>query len=147
MFVLFKSEDTEEEFYSCLHILEDTRHFKYTDKMEFHVIELPKLPKELKENCSRAELWAKFINAEETEEFNMIAAKDPYIQSAYDQLQIISQDKQKRTEYEAREKAVLDYNQAMYEAEQRGEQRINKLHSRLIQDKRYAGLERSASDP
>ena len=91
--------------------------------MEFHVIELPKLPTELQENSSRVELWAKFINAEETEEFNMIAEKDPYIQSAYDQLQIISQDEQKRLEYEAREKAILDYNQGMYEAELRGELR------------------------
>ncbi len=50
----------------------------------------------------------------------MIAKKDPYIQSAYDQLQRISQDEQKRLEYEAREKAILDYNQGMFEAEQRG---------------------------
>jgi len=64
----------------------------------------------------QVELWAKFINAEETEEFNMIAEKDPYIKSAYDQLQIISQDEQKRLEYEAREKAILDYNQGMPEA-------------------------------
>lgn len=53
----------------------------------------------------------------------MIAEKDPYIKSAYDQLQIISQDEQKRLEYEAREKAILDYNQGMYEAELRGEKR------------------------
>ena len=53
----------------------------------------------------------------------MIAEKDPYIKSAYDQLQRISQDEQKRLEYEAREKAILDYNQGIYEAEQRGEKR------------------------
>lgn len=57
--------------------MEDTYHFVFTDKMEFHVIELPKLPKELKENSSRVELWAKFINAEEAEEFDMVAEKDP----------------------------------------------------------------------
>lgn len=50
----------------------------------------------------------------------MIAKKNPYIKSAYDQLQRISQDEQKRLEYEAREKAILDYNQGMFEAEQRG---------------------------
>ena len=119
-FVLFEQES---DFYSCFHIMEDTRHFKYTDKMEFHVIELPKLPEVLTEDSSSIELWAKFINAEETEEFDMIAEKDPYIKSAYNQLQIISQDKQKRMEYEAREKAIWDYNQSIYEAEQRGEQR------------------------
>ena len=49
----------------------------------------------------------------------MIAEKDPYIKSAYNQLQLISQDDQKRLEYEAREKAIHDYNQGIYEAEQR----------------------------
>lgn len=116
-FKLFKNET---DFYSCFHIKEDTCNFIYTDKMEFHVIELPKLPDELKENCSSLELWAKFISAEAEEELDMIAKQDVYIQSAYDRLQIISQDKQKRLEYEAREKAIRDHNQFMYEAEQRG---------------------------
>lgn len=88
--------------------------------MEFHVIELPKLPDEIRENSSDLELWAKFINAERKEELDMIAKQNVYIQSAYDRLQIISQDKQKRLEYEARQKALFDYNQFMYEAERRG---------------------------
>ena len=50
----------------------------------------------------------------------MLTTKNPYIDSAYHQLQIISQDKQKRLEYETREKAIRDHNQMMYEAEQRG---------------------------
>ena len=116
-FTLFP--DTE-EFYSCFHLLEDTRHTLYTDKMEFHVLEFPKLPNELKEDSSDMLLWAKFINAERKEEFDMLAEKNPYIQSAYEQLQIISQDKQKRLEYEAREKAIRDYNQLMYEAKEQG---------------------------
>ncbi len=119
-FILFENEP---EFYSRFHILEDTRHFPYSDKMEFHVIELPKLPDSLRDDTGRIELWAKFINAEKKEEFDMIAEKDPYIQSAYDHLQVISQDEQKRLEYEARQKAILDYNQSIFEAEQRGEQR------------------------
>ena len=49
----------------------------------------------------------------------MIAEKDPYIQSTYEHLQVISQDEQKRLEYEARQKAFLDYNQSIFEAEQR----------------------------
>ena len=86
-------------------------------------VELPKLPKGLQEDSSDILLWAKFINAEKKEEFDMLAAKNPYIQSAYKQLQLISQDKTKRLEYEAREKAIRDYNQLMYEAEERGVQR------------------------
>ena len=119
-FILFQ-EDTE--FYSCFHIREDNRHTLYTDKMEFHILELPKLPNELKEDSGDILLWAKFINAERKEEFDMLAEKNVYIESAYEQLQVISQDRQKRLEYEAREKAILDYNQGMFEAEQRGMQR------------------------
>ena len=118
-FVLFKEEETE--FYSCFHIREDSRNFLYTDKMEFHVIELPKLPERLKEDDSLL-LWAKFINAERKEEFDMLAEKSPYINSAYQHLQVISQDKEKRLEYEAREKAVRDHNQMMKEARERGMQ-------------------------
>ena len=50
----------------------------------------------------------------------MLAEKNPYIGSAYEHLQLISQDKQKRLEYEAREKAVRDYNQGMLEAREEG---------------------------
>mgnify|MGYP001051642544 FL=1 len=75
---------------------------------------------------------------------------------------MISQDKEKRLEYEAREKAIRDYNQAMKEAketgwetgrevgreegEKIGENRVNKLHSLLLQNKRYDDLERSTKD-
>ena len=116
-FELFK--DTP-EFYSCFHIREDTRHAIYTDKMEFHVLELPKLPKELREDSNDIELWGKFISAERKEEFDVLAEKNTYIDSAYQYLQLISQDKQKRMEYEAREKAVRDYNQGLLEAREAG---------------------------
>ncbi len=150
----FKLFPGEVEFYSCFHIREDTRNFIYTDRMEFHLIELPKLPKELKEGCSDIELWAKFINSESKEEFDMLAQKNQYIESAYERLQIISQDKEKRLEYEAREKAILDHNQMILEAEERGEKRgkelekarINKLNTYLIKDKRFDELERAAKD-
>ena len=154
----FKLLPEEEDFYSCFHIREDTRNFIYTDKMEFHVLELPKLPEELKEDCSNIELWAKFINAERKEEFDMLAQKDPYIKSAYEQLQVVSQDKEKRLEYEARQKAIWDYNQMVLEAEERGEERgrkqgekragerINKLHAFLVQDERFEDLKRSTTD-
>ena len=118
-FILFPED---KEFYSCFHLREDTRHTIYTDKLEFHVLELPKLPEELLEGSSEILLWAKFISAERKEEFAMLAEKNPYIESAYERLQVISQDKQKRLEYEAREKAIRDYNQGILEAEQRGRQ-------------------------
>lgn len=126
-FILFKDC---EEFYSCFRLREESRHTLFTDKFEFHVLELPKIPKELKED-SDILLWCKFLNAERKEEFDVLANKNRYIKSAYDQLQLISQDKEKRLEYESREKAVRDYNQLMFEAEERG---VEKGKINLIQN-------------
>lgn len=157
-FILFPKET---DFYSSFHIREDTRNFLYTDKMEFHLIELPKLPQELREGSSDLELWAKFIDAERKEVFDMLAEKNPYIESAYRKLQIISQDQEKRLAYEAREKAIRDYNEGLLEAEERGiaigqergiaigqEQmnKLNRLSVCLLQSKRYDDLERSLTD-
>lgn len=80
------------------------------------------------------------------EEFDMLAQKDPYIKSAYEQLQVVSQDQEKRLEYEARQKAIWDYNQMVLEAEERGEERINNLYSLLVKEKRFEDLERATSD-
>lgn len=80
----------------------------------------------------------------------MLAKKDPYIESAYQRLKIISQDKDKRLEYEAREKAIRDHNQFLKEADARGEQRgierICRLQDILIQNGRIDDLTRSAKD-
>ena len=69
------------------------------------------------------ELLKKFISSERKEDFEMLTTKNTYIQSAYKTLQVITQDDQKRMEYEARQKALRDYNQGMLEAEERGEKR------------------------
>ena len=150
----FKLFNDTENFYSCFHIAEDNRHSLYTDKMEFHVLELPKLPDKPKNDSDNILLWAKFINAERKEEFDMVADKNPYIESAYHTLQVISQNKEKRLEYEAREKAIRDHNQFLLEARQKGraegremgEERINVLNTILINSNRIDDLKRAAAD-
>ncbi len=88
----------------------------------------------------------------------MLAEKDFYIGSDHQQLQVISQDKQKHLEYETKEKAIRDHNQLLLEAEQRriqlGKQEgmeleakhINILNALLLQQKCYDDLERSVND-
>ena len=75
-----------------------------------------------------------------------MAQKNQYIESAYERLQVINQDKEKRLEYDAREKAILNHNQMMLEAEKRENERLSKLFGLLVQDKRYDDLERAAGD-
>ena len=50
-----------------------------------------------------------------------MAEKDPYIEKAYEELERMSADEKKRLEYEAREKAIRDYNSQMSSARRRGE--------------------------
>lgn len=99
----------EEDYYSRFHIWEDNRKEKYTDKLEIHIFELPKIEKH---QYPETELlnWMRFMNAEKKEEFMMLAGKDKYIEKAYERLTKLSADQQKRLEYEAREKAIRDYN-------------------------------------
>ncbi len=105
-------------FHTIYHISEDTEHFIYTDIMEWHVVELPKLPSI--EDGTDLYNWIRFLKAEHKEEFEMLAKKDEYIGEAYKQLEIISQDEQKRLEYTARQKAIYDYNTLMEENWLRG---------------------------
>ncbi len=140
-FRLFKND---EEYYSCFHLREDVRSFLYTEKVEFHVIELPKLPeftKERIENCKDPRmLWAEFIRAERKEEFQMLAGQNQYIGEAYDQLKVISQDEQKRWEYLSREKAVRDHAQYVWEAEQREKNALKRGHEEGFEEGREEGI-------
>ena len=105
-FILFPED---EEYYSQFHFWEDNRKRMYSDKMEIHVLELPKLAeKEFPE--SELLNWAKFLSAERKEDLMQMAAKNEYIGKAYDRLAHISADEEKRLEYEAREKAIRDHN-------------------------------------
>ncbi len=157
-FVLFEED---EEFYSRFHLWEDTRQRLYTDKLEIHILELPKL-KEREYPGTAMGNWAYFFNAERKEEFEMAAKTDPYIDRAYERLMYLSADEEKRLEYEAREKAILDYNylmksnlergkqqgieQGMQQGREAGEQRVNQLIERLLGDGRVEDIGRMVQD-
>ena len=98
----------DEEYYSCFHFWSDQGRKMYSDKVEIHTLELPKLAKH---DYPETELlkWLQFINAETREEFEMAAEKSEYIKKAYEDLNRISADEEKRLEYEARERAIRDH--------------------------------------
>ena len=115
--------------------------------MEWHIIELPKLPA----NTDGTSLydWAKFINTEDMEGFQMLAKKSVYLDEAYKQLEVISQDQEKRLEYTARQKALYDYNTMMEErfnagveqgAEHERKTMIEKLKKKGFTDEQIADL-------
>ena len=104
---------------------------QYTDLMEFHILELRKLPQE---DQSEAGLirWMRFFGGKTREEFEDMAKQDEYIEEAYDELKKLSADEKKRLEYEARERAVLDYNTQMKSARMEGEKKGEKNGERNI---------------
>ena len=111
---------SDNEFYKSYHIREDKNHEIFTDILEWHIIELPKLPP--KSNGSSIYNWAKFIKSENKEELKMIAEKDSYISEAFKQLEIVSQNKEKQIEYTSRLKSLMDYNTVMEERYEKGRQ-------------------------
>ena len=161
-FVMFQEE---EEFYSRFHIWEDQRHRKYTDKLEVHILELPKLDRY---RYPQTELlkWARFINAERKEDLEMIAKTDKFLGKAYEALTNLSADEKKRLEYEAREKAIRDHHhqmksnwnagheqglkqgieQGIEQGEKSGEERMARLAQQLIRSERLEELERAVED-
>ena len=86
--------------------------------LEIHVVELPKLPQ--KNDGTDLYDWIRFIKAKDKEEFEMLAKQSNYLTKAYETLEEISADKQKRMEYDARQKALYDYNTMIIESLERG---------------------------
>ncbi len=115
----FKYIDNTDKFHTVFHVREDDENIIFTDKMEWHIIELPKLPV----NTDGTSLydWARFIRSEKREEFEMLAKRSDYLNEAFRQLEVISQDKLKQIEYTSRMKAVMDHNTMMAESYERGE--------------------------
>ena len=95
---------------------------KYTDLMEIQILELRKLPKEVKNDPDILN-WMRFLGGKTRREFEAMAKKDEYIEEAYRELEKLSADEQAKLEYEAREKAIRDHNSQMNSALKRGIQR------------------------
>ncbi|MEE3496966.1 MAG: PD-(D/E)XK nuclease family transposase [Butyrivibrio sp.] len=87
-------------------------------KLLIVVVELPKLPS-LNDGTSLYD-WVKFIKAETREEFEMLAKQSKYLEAAYETLDQISADEEKRHQYLRREVALYDQNTLMEENYERG---------------------------
>lgn len=122
---------------------------KYTDLLEIYVLELKKLPPEQKEEPLIIK-WMRFLAAESREDFEKMAGEDNYFNEAYEVLQKLSADERKRLEYEARQKAIRDYDSQMSSSREEGirigEDRLNHLYEKLMRDHRSDDLVKAISD-
>ena len=87
--------------------------------MEIHILELPKLPPE-QQNESDLMQWMRFLGGKNREDLKRMAEKNSNLKEAYNELDKLSADEQKRLEYEARQKAIRDKNILLITGENRG---------------------------
>lgn len=120
----------DKECYRKIHFRDDKTGKIYTDKMEIQILELKKLPKEIQTGEDIIG-WMRFFGGKSREEFETMAKTNEYLNEAYNTLLHLSEDEDKRLEYEAREKALKDYNTQIGSAEQKG---IEKGIEALIMD-------------
>lgn len=95
---------------------------KYTDLLEIQILELKKLPSEVKSGDELIN-WMRFFGGKSRKEFADMAEIDEYFKEAYEALEKLSADEKAKLEYEARDRAIRDYNSQMGSALRRGERR------------------------
>ena len=112
----------------------------YNEKVELQILELKKLPKEMQAGEDIVK-WMRFFNGKSRKEFEEMAQTDEYMGEAYEALKRLSADDRKRLEYEAREKALRDYNCQINCAERRGIKlavEVIRLHGQGMSDEDIA---------
>lgn len=125
----------DDECYRTIHFCDDRTGKVYTDLMEIQILELRKLPEKMAMDGNAVLSWMKFFSARTKREFEDMARTNEYMEEAYSTLLELSADEKKRMEYEAREKALRDYNSQMKSAFQRGVEKTRKIFQLHAQGK------------
>ena len=108
---------------------------KYTDLLELQILELKKLPGDLREDDEVIQ-WMRFLAGKDRKELEDMASTSEYIEVAYRELERMSADERARLEYEARQKAIRDHDAIMSSAWETG---MEKGMEKGLQKGREAG--------
>ena len=112
----------------------------------------------MKENKTSLFQWMRFLGGKTRKDFEKMAKKNSELEEAYEVLDKLSADENKRLEYETRQRAIRDYNIGMLTAERRGieagrkigitegENRINQLNIELSKRGRIEDIVKAAAD-
>ncbi|MDR3056366.1 MAG: Rpn family recombination-promoting nuclease/putative transposase [Zoogloeaceae bacterium] len=101
----------------------------FTDLLEVHILELPKLPKS--EDGSVLWDWLKFLDARKEEDLVMLAEKNTEVKKAVGKLMELSADEQTRLLAESREKMQWDINSIKHGAREEGREE-GRMEERLV---------------
>ena len=100
--------------------LYDEEESTMTDKLEIHVIELPKFLKHKNKEESKLAEWLMLLSGK-GELIEMALSKNAQkIKKAYEELEYLSQDKAAREEYDAYQRAIIDEKMKIQYAEEKG---------------------------
>jgi predicted transposase/invertase (TIGR01784 family) len=92
-------------YHNCYRLYDPRTGSEFTDLLEVHTLELPKLPPD---DGSRLWDWLKFLNAKTEEELTMLAQKNPQVGKAVAKLMVLSEDERLRLIAESRDKLHRD---------------------------------------
>lgn len=109
----------DERCYRTIRLCDEQTGKKYTDLLELQILELMKLPRDLRED-DEVIRWMRFLAGKTREEFEDMAGRSEYIEEAYRESERMSADERARLEYEARQKAIRDHEAIMTSAWNRG---------------------------
>ncbi len=110
------------KLHSSYHLIEDETGWQLTDVLEVHFLELPKLydPDVAYSEDDPVAMWMHFISGKSREVMEMLAAKNIDIGNAFNVLEIMSREENKRMAYEARQAELMDQRTRMMEAREEG---------------------------
>ena len=120
---ILRKDSEDDECYRRISFCDVKTGKEYTDLMEMHILELPKLPPEQKSETDLMQ-WMRFLNGKRREDFEKMAKKNSCFEEAYKELDKLSADEKKCLEYEARQKAIRDRDILIKTGENRGRKEI-----------------------
>ena len=115
--------EDEQECYHTISLCNEQTGKKYTDLIEIQILELKKIPDQKFQTEDEIISWMRFLRGKTRKEFEDMAKTDEYIEEAYEELKKLSADERVKLEYDARERAIRDYNSQMGSALTRGMER------------------------
>ncbi|MDR1020930.1 MAG: Rpn family recombination-promoting nuclease/putative transposase [Synergistaceae bacterium] len=109
------------KFHGVFRVLEADEGVLFSDALEIHVLELPKLKKQpMKDDWTPIECWGLYLNNLEGEAMEMVTAREPLIRRALTVEDVFVKNDEERRLYELREKGRLKFENAVFTAERRG---------------------------
>ena len=152
----------------CFDLYEDSRYYRsfilkdeetnetYRQNFKIAFFELRKAVNELSQTkevetlnlsgLTARDQWALFINSDQKEVYEKLIEENKTFEEAYERLKKASSDETLMAMYRNREKAIRDWNDSINSARKDGEQRVNALYKKLLQENRGSEIPKAIAD-